>query len=221
MKTAVWTKLFAAVAICGATSMALPQNVAISQDGRPENMNRIPPRQGVSHNDIRFMHRAAEGHLFEIRKSELALQRATDPWTREFARDMIREHSLGYEQLKLLARDKNVSLPSQVSPEQSNHLRRLGTLQGAAFDRAYRQIQAVSHQQAENTYEWIVKHGHDSMVRNYAVTYLPGINMHQRLMAERRTMLREVDARVRRETHMQRQQQQRQQQQRGGGAIRR
>jgi putative membrane protein len=204
MKQSLSTKIMAVAILASCVAMAMPQTVQIAKDGRAEDMTKIPPRIGMNQTDLRFMQQAAQGHMFEIQVAQLAIARAQNTWAREFARDLEREHSLGYEELKLLAKDKNVRLPEGISPEQRNHLRRLEGLRGAQFDRAFRQIQTTAHRQSKNTYEFAIKHGSDSMVRGYAVKYLPAINHHQMLMAQNRTMLQDADANVRREIHNQR-----------------
>jgi len=185
MKT---TLLIAGLAI-SLSSLAPAQNVRISQDGRPENMARIPPKAGINAQDRKFMNFACHSNAFEIMSSELALQRAQSEWARNFARDMIREHTMAQNELKMLAREKGVQLDQTLPKKMQAELDRLSRLSGAEFDRAYRDIQLKAHQETALMMERQIKNGRDSMIRNYAVKSLPAVKKHREMAMQRTTMM--------------------------------
>ena len=84
----------------------------------------------LSWQDRRFMRQAAQAGLFEVSKSELALTRSDNRHVRQFAAQMIRDHTKANRQLKRLAASKGVRLPHRPNAEQRRIIRRLARLSG-------------------------------------------------------------------------------------------
>jgi putative membrane protein len=169
------------------TSAALAQNVKISPGGRPEQMNKIPPKNGLNTQDRAFVMQAAHINMGEVELGKLA-QRRGGAWAREYGSDMVHEHSMALEELKKAVRGKNVSLPNNIDRKHQMVHDRLSRLSGAAFDNAYRAAMVSGHGEAAQKFAVEIKRGRDSMVRNYAVLMLPGVKLHQKLAQQRKTM---------------------------------
>ena len=145
---------------------------------------RSQPSSGnheLSWQDRRFMRQAAQAGLFEVRKSELALSRSHDRHVRQFAAQMIRDHTKANMELKQLAASKDVRLPRRPNAHQRRIIRRLARLSGERFDCAYMTVQVRAHLQAIAIFRREVRHGHDPAVRAYAAATLPVLRMHLRM----------------------------------------
>ncbi len=135
----------------------------------------------LSWQDRRFMRQAAQAGLFEVRKSELALTRSHNRHVRQFAAQMIRDHTKANQELKQLAASKGVTLPRRPNAHQRMIIRRLARLSGKHFDCAYMTVQVRAHLQAIAIFRREVRHGHDPDVRAYAAANLPVLRMHLRM----------------------------------------
>ncbi len=135
----------------------------------------------LSRQDRRFMRQAAQAGLFEVKKSKLALARSDNRHVRDFAAQMIRDHTKANQELKQLAADKGVRLPHRPNAHQRRIIRRLARLHGGHFDCAYMAVQVRAHLQAIALFRREVRHGHDPAVRAYAARTLPVLRMHLRM----------------------------------------
>jgi putative membrane protein len=130
--------------------------------------------------DRLFMVQAAQAGLFEIQKSQLALERSTNKHVRRFAQRMIRDHTRQSAELAALAARKGVTLPQQPSELQQQILQRLGQLSGREFNCAYMSVQVAAHLQAIALFKTEATLGTDEEVRAFALRWLPGLKMHLR-----------------------------------------
>ena len=135
----------------------------------------------LSRQDRRFLRQAAQAGLFEVQKSELALSRSHNRHARQFAAQMIRDHTKANQELKQLAASKGVRLPHRPNAHQRMLIRRLARLSGRHFDCAYMTVQVRAHLQAIAIFRREVRHGHNPAVRAYAARTLPVLKMHLRM----------------------------------------
>lgn len=126
----------------------------------------------------RFVEEAARGNLAEVALGKLARERGASPAIREFGRRMVEDHAQAQARLAATMRVKGIPVPFRMSPEAQALYRRLQKLQGAAFDRAYRQAMVADHQQDVAAYERVATRGSDPEIRIYATKTLPALKMH-------------------------------------------
>jgi putative membrane protein len=119
----------------------------------------------LSRQDRRFMRQAAQAGIFEVKKSKLALDRSHNRHVRDFAAQMIRDHTKANQELKQLAASQGVRLPHRPNAHQRRIIRRLAGLHGRHFDCAYMAVQVRAHLQAIALFRREVRHGHNPAVR--------------------------------------------------------
>lgn len=91
----------------------------------------------VDNADAKAMKNLAQANLAEIEGGKLAASRAESPEVKQFGQRMADEHGKMLEDLKQLAEQKNVRLPTQPKASESAKLKKLEALSGEKFDRAY------------------------------------------------------------------------------------
>jgi putative membrane protein len=181
-------KLFTAVMAVSVVAAAQAQ-VAISQDGRPEKMAAIKHLSGLNNADVKMLQNIYWGNAFEIKISEVAMNRATTPWGQQYAKEMVHEHTMAQNELKLLAMDKGISLNNNLPRDMMNKIARLRKTSSANFDSTYRATAMAAHAQASNVLKQAIKYGHDEMVRSYAIKMLPPVKDHYAMAQTRQTMM--------------------------------
>lgn len=118
--------------------------------------------------------------LFEIRSSELALERSSSLRIREFAAMMISAHKGTSAQLSFAGRRLNLLPSAKLS---ARHAAMLDALQTAAdFDARYRQLQAAAHQEALKLHSDYAARGTSPTLRPVAAAARPIIERHVRLL---------------------------------------
>ena len=159
----------------------------IYNDGRA---NKVPsPRAGMTTQDVSFLKDAKVSIMFELATSRLAALYATTPWGKEFAKEMVDEHTSSGNELDMIAKEAGVALPTGLPAAKQTIVAALQKANGTGFDEAYRKTQIDNHQSANATYDREIKMGHDSAVRNFAIKTLPAIRMHLKLAKLQKTMM--------------------------------
>jgi len=160
---------------------------SFSKDGRPEHL--FHPGKGVNAADRNFVQGSAKGNAFEIEISKLAAKRSKSAWTKEFAKEMIHEHSGAQTELTNISKRRGLRLNTSPTAEQWKTIQRLQGLKGTKFDTQYRKVQLMAHAQTAAMFQNYIARGHDEDVKGYAVKVLPAVKMHYRMALNKKTMM--------------------------------
>ena len=160
-----------------------PSTLQNRQNSTEQNQNRL------SSSDRLFMQSAAQGNMAEIRLSQLALQRASNNDVKQYAQQMIAQHTQASNQLMQLATQKGVTLPRQLDAQHQQVERQLQRLSGTSFDRAYMRAMVNDHAQTTALFQRQVEQGQDRDVVAFASQLLPAIQQHY---AMANTMVRDL-----------------------------
>jgi putative membrane protein len=106
-------------------------------------------------NDAQIAHVAYTAGQIDVDAGRQALQRSHNRQVREFAQTMVRDHSAVNRQALALVRRLHVTpaanpTSATLTTQAEDAHRRLGTLRGAAFDRAYIQNEVAYHRAVNN-----------------------------------------------------------------------
>jgi putative membrane protein len=103
--------------------------------------------QQASSSDKTFVKNALEGSLAEVNYAKLALQKSKDKNVTEFANKMITDHEKMIADMKPLAKQMGVKVPT--GPPISDHAKymELKMKSGTDFDRAYVEAMVKDHHQ--------------------------------------------------------------------------
>ena len=124
-----------------------------------------------------FMNDAALGGMAEVEISKLAKDRALNARVKKFAEMMINDHGAANNDLKTIAREKNVTLPDNLGKHQK-HLEDLSSKNGHAFDKAYMKMMVDDHKDVVEAFEKCAENGTDPDVKTFASQKLPTLRMH-------------------------------------------
>ena len=128
--------------------------------------------------DAEFAVAAANGGMAEVALSKIAEEKATDPKVKEFAKQMITDHSKANEELKTLATSKNITLPSAPNEEKQKVASDLGAKSGSDFDKAYISQMKKDHDETVKLFEDAQKEVKDTELKAFIDKTLPVIKSH-------------------------------------------
>jgi putative membrane protein len=129
--------------------------------------------------DAAFMTSAATAGMAEVALGKLGVANATASEVKEFAQRMIDDHTKANEELKALAAQKNVTLPTDLDAKHKAVHDKLAKAKGAAFDTAYMSQMVSDHQAAVTLFERESKSGQDAETKAWAAKTLPTLQQHQ------------------------------------------
>lgn len=126
-----------------------------------------------------FLEKAAQCNMLEIESSQLALDKGVSGNDRTFAKMMVEDHAKANRELADLCRDKGCSIPSTLDAEDQRKLDDLRGLDGAAFTRAYHELQVKGHDKAIALFEDAARECENPQVRSFASRTLPTLREHR------------------------------------------
>lgn len=126
----------------------------------------------------KFATNAAQGGLAEVEMGRLATQRAGEATVREFGARMIADHSRANSELKSIAAQKGIQLPTDMSSEQKSEMEKLSRMSGAEFDKEYMSAMLKDHETDVKDFETQSKEGNDSEIKAFAGKTLPTLQQH-------------------------------------------
>ena len=153
------------LALCAALGLCLSPAVAIGQTATSD------PQA--------FAEAAASSNMFEIESSELALERATNDDVRAFAEQMVADHTLAGENMKVAAEADGIEPPAAMMAKEQAKLEELQSSEGEAFDEAYLAAQTGAHEEAVALFEAFSTQEEESALRDFAAETLPTLQTHQ------------------------------------------
>ncbi len=134
-----------------------------------------------SNPDKEFAMKAAQAGMAEVAEARIALKNSQRPDIQVFARRMIADHTKANEQLKAIAKEQGIDLPTAPGDEDLVRMKQLGALAGKDFDNAYIQQEVKDHQAAVSLFTKESDSGQNAQLRSFATTTLPTLKEHDKM----------------------------------------
>lgn len=125
-----------------------------------------------------FVNMATSSNMFEIQSSEIALEKAQNEPTKEFAQHMITDHTKAGEEMKAAASAAGVSMPTALDDKHQATMERLSGLNGETFDTTYIAEQVAAHEEAVALFDRYSANGRDGPLKEFAAKTLPTLESH-------------------------------------------
>ena len=137
-----------------------------------------PSALAIAPSQREFLVTVAEGSLFEIEASRIAISRGGAPAVRRFAEATLRDRVAVDTDLQQLAASVGVVLPSQLSDGLQARLEVLAQLTGGDFDLAYaRNVGIMAQEEALTAFERAADR-HGQRVQRFAADQIPALRKH-------------------------------------------
>jgi len=166
----------------GTVALAMAAAPAFAQTSQPKTATTTAKhdmtKQGSDH---KFVMDAAKGGLAEVELGKLAQDKGSSDQVKNFGKRMVDDHSKANDELQTLAKNKNITLPSDLDPKDKALKDRLSKLSGPAFDRAYMSAMLTDHRKDVNEFKMESTNGKDPDVKAFASKTLPTLEDHQNL----------------------------------------
>lgn len=128
--------------------------------------------------DSEFAVEAANGGMAEVALSKIAEEKATDPKVKEFAKQMVKDHTKANDELMKIATSKNITLPAAPNEEKQKAASDLGAKSGSDFDKAYIEQMDKDHQKTVKLFEDSRNEVKDPELKAFIDKTLPVIKAH-------------------------------------------
>lgn len=129
-------------------------------------------------NDKDFLNEAAVGGLMEVQAGKIAVEKATNQRVKNFGAMMVKDHTKGNGELKVLASSKKIDVPSALDDK---HQRKVDELNGTTkdnFDKTYIKQMVEDHQEDVDLFKKQSGSAKDPAIKAFASKTLPMLTMH-------------------------------------------
>ena len=137
--------------------------------------------------DSEFLTKAASGGMLEVELGKVVAQRATTPTVKQFAQQMVTDHTKANNELKALAAKKNITLPASLGDDQKKVYDEVLTEKGAKLDDKYVSEMVDDHEEDVKEFQEASTKAGDPEVKALAAKTLPVLQMHL-------TMIKKIQA---------------------------
>lgn len=128
--------------------------------------------------DAEFAVEAANGGLMEVELGTLALTKASSPEVKKFAQMMVDQHTQANNELKSLAQQKNITLPTVMGDGHQRKYDNLKDKTGAEFDKDYMDLMVKDHKEDIDEFEDMAEDGRDPEIKAWASSKVATLRQH-------------------------------------------
>jgi len=125
-----------------------------------------------------FLKKVTNSGMAEIQLAKLAQQKATIDAVKNFAAMLERDHTAVNQQVKTLADQRSVALPTTVSDDKQKMYTDMDKMTGKTFDKDYISMMVKAHNDGISLFEDTRSNASDIDVKNFADKTLPALKMH-------------------------------------------
>ena len=181
MKRALRFGLATAAIACMVSFGAMAQTSSSSDKSATQSASGSNSSRQLSGADKTFMMKAAQGGMAEVELGQLATQKAEGQDVKKFGQRMVDDHSKANDQLKSIAQEKGVQLPTDLDAKDKALKDRLSKLSGEQFDRAYMRNMVQDHKKDVAEFQKEANSAKDPDVKNFAQQTLPTLQDHLKM----------------------------------------
>ncbi len=161
----------------GAAAQSSDKAAGSSQDSSKSASSASGSSQ-LSAADQTFVKKAAQGGMAEVELGKLATQKASSEDVKKFGQRMVDDHTKANDQLKQIAANKGVTLPTDLDSKDQALKDRLSKLDGEKFDQAYMKNMVRDHTKDVSEFRKESTSGKDSDLKSFASQTLPTLEDH-------------------------------------------
>jgi putative membrane protein len=133
----------------------------------------------LSRTDKKMLMDMAQANMAEIEEARLAQSKSQNEQVKNFAQQMIDDHTKALDDIKQLAQTKGVTLPTELDSSHKAMTRKLSSLSGDAFDRSYMAKAGVAdHKKVHGMLNSAQARAKDPELKALAARTLPVVDQH-------------------------------------------
>ena len=125
-----------------------------------------------------FLKKVTNSGMAEIQLAKLAQQKATIDAVKNFAAMLERDHTAVNQEVKNLADQRSVTLPTSISDDKQKMYTDIEKMTGKSFDKDYISMMVKAHTDGISLFEETRSNASDVDVKNFADKTLPALKMH-------------------------------------------
>lgn len=132
----------------------------------------------ITRKEINFVREAGTGGLMEVQMGQAALANSANASIKSLGQRLVDDHTKANDQLKMIATQKGLTVPTQLSNSQTEMLNHLAALKGAEFDQAFQKHAVQDHEKDLKLYQKAASSLSDPELKAFAAQTIPILQQH-------------------------------------------
>ena len=135
------------------------------------------PRKNIAQtsDEVEFVTETYEDGLLKIKLGELAQTKGSVASVKDFSKTLTTDYSKAGDELKALAKNKNIALPSELSKKGQRKYDRLTKREGHSFDKEYMDYMIENHDDAIDEFGEMSEESKDADIKAWTLKMLPSL----------------------------------------------
>lgn len=142
------------------------------------NADAITKETKVEDDGRLFIETAASGGMMEVELGKLAQSRGQNQRVKNFGAMMVKDHSKANAELKTIANDLKVTVPTVIMAQHKQHLDEMSKMSGSAFDKHYMKMMTEDHMKDVDMFQKTASDERKAELKDFAAKTLPVLKMH-------------------------------------------
>ena len=162
---------------CLTVTLGVFAMMIVSAQVRADVKNKVEEMQSPA-DSKQFAMKAAEGGMLEVKLSQLAQQKSQSQEVKQLAQQLEQDHTQANQQLMQVAKQKNITLPTDLKGECQETYQAFQQLSGKDFDNAYLLFNVKDHLKDIMMFQKEARNGTDQEIKQWASQTLPKLRQH-------------------------------------------
>jgi putative membrane protein len=129
--------------------------------------------------DQQFLKDIARGNIAEIETARLAQTKTQNEEVKQYAQQMIDDHTRVLNEVQQIAQAKGVTLPTEMDRKHKSMSERMSAMSGEEFDRAYMKNAGMGdHKKMQQLLSRVEKRAKDPDLKAFAAKTRPAVEQH-------------------------------------------
>ena len=128
--------------------------------------------------DTEFMAKAASGGMLEVELGKAVAAKATTQEAKQFANDMVTDHTKANAELQALAAQKNITLPTTLGTDHQKVYRDVTQEAGVKMDQEYLKEMVKDHEEDVKEFTEASVKASDTAIKAFATRQVPILKHH-------------------------------------------
>jgi putative membrane protein len=125
-----------------------------------------------------FIETVAQGGMLEVTLGKLAMEIASNPGVKSFAKLMVQDHNEMNDRLKALSAEKGLKLPVSLPPKELQQVRQMSQMKTAYFEKLYMKMMIEDHNKDIELFRG-AGNSPDTAISNFSRKFLPVLETHK------------------------------------------
>jgi putative membrane protein len=148
----------------------------------------MPAGMGKMGMDNHFAMEAAAGGMAEVKLGQLAADKGSSDFVKQFGQKMVTDHGKANDDLKAVAQKDNITLPTDIMPKDQALYDKLSKMSGKQFDTAYVAAMKKDHMKDVADFKKESMNGKNPDVKDFATQTLPVVQSHLQMLQSMKMM---------------------------------